>query len=174
MAEGNNHNASGMYAFLFSMVFVFVFFVVIISMKGIDLGENIQDPKKEEVSTFDIASVKEPWAPTEAQLKDFLAYGQKMYVRNCAICHGQEGKGDGPSGKAVNARNLVTGPWKQGGGLINHFKTLQNGIPGTGMAAWKHVPKADRWAIVHYIENITEAKEHTDPAAVAEFAKTAD
>lgn len=91
------------------------------------------------------------------------------------MCHGAEGKGDGAAGAGLNPkpRNLVEGKWTQGGGLIAHYQVLQNGIKGTSMAAYAHFKPADRWAVIHFIESITENKSKDDPAKVAEFAKTA-
>lgn len=173
--HSDNYNRGGLFAFLFSMGFVFLFFVYIIAIHpGIDLKENIQDPKKLQETakdTFDISKIPDPWVGSE----DIVKHGAKVFAQNCAMCHGAEGKGDGAAGAGLNPkpRNLVEGPWKQGGGLIAHFKTLQNGIPGGSMASYAHLKAADRWALVHFIESITKAKGSDDPVKVAEFAKNA-
>ncbi len=173
--HGDNYNRGGLNAFLFSMAFVFLFFVYVVAIHpGVDLKENIQDPKDLEaapVDTFDISKVSEPWVGSEELVK----YGAKVYAQNCAVCHGAEGRGDGAGGASLNPkpRNLVDGPWKLGGGLIAHYKVLQEGIPGGGMVSFAHIKSADRWAMVHFIESITNVKGNDDPAKVAEFAKNA-
>ncbi|AHZ85916.1 cytochrome c [Bdellovibrio bacteriovorus] len=172
----DEYNRSGLLAFAFSMVFVCAFFVYIVAInKGVDLGENVVDPNAPAVEgavpVFDITKVPDPWVSTP----EMVAYGKKFYATNCAMCHGNEGKGDGAAGAALNPkpRNLVEGKWTQGEGVIAHFKVLQNGIKGSSMAAYSHFKPADRWAVIHFIDSITENKSKDDPAAVAEFAKTA-
>ncbi len=174
--QSDHHNRGGMFAFMFSMVFVFAFFFYLVAIhKGVDLDEKVVDPRAPVAEgtklAFNVDKVAEPWVGSE----EMIAHGQKAYTSNCALCHGAEGKGDGSGGQGLNPkpRNLVEGKWTQGGGLIGHFKVLQNGIPGTSMASFAHLKVGDRWAIVHFIESITQNKGKDDPAAVAEFGKTA-
>ena len=172
----DTYNRGGMIAFAFSMVFVFAFFFYLVAInRGVDLGENVVDPNAQVEGAagpaFDITTVKEPWVSTP----EIVTYGAKVFKTNCAMCHGDTGHGDGAAGAALNPkpRNLVEGKWTQGSGAIAHFKVLQHGIPGSSMASYAHFKPADRWALVHFIDSITENKSKDDPAAVAEFAKTA-
>lgn len=173
----DSHNRGGLIAFIFSMAFVFAFFIYTVGIhRGVDLGEKVVDPNApvETVDgkpAFDIAKVAEPWVSSE----DMIAHGKKLFSANCAMCHGATGAGDGAAGQGLNPkpRNLIEGKWKKGGGLIGHFKVLQGGIPGGSMASYAHFKTADRWALVHFIESITQAKGSDSAAAVAEFAKTA-
>lgn len=178
MSESSDvHNRAGFNAFIFSMFFVFAFFAYISFIHpGVDLGESVVDPNaptdKAAGPVFKISDVKEPWVSTP----ELVTYGAKVYKTNCAICHGNEGKGDGSGGSAMNPkpRNLVEGKWTQGNGITDRFKVLHDGIAGTNMAGFKHIKLADRWAILQYIESITENKSKDDAAKVAEFAKTAE
>jgi mono/diheme cytochrome c family protein len=158
------------------MVFCFVFFFYLVVVnKGVDLAENVIDPNAPAVEgavpVFDITKVAEPWVSSP----EMIEYGHKVFTTNCAMCHGNEGKGDGAAGAALNPkpRNLVEGKWTQGGGDIAHFKVLQNGIKGTSMASYAHFKAADRWALVHFIESITQNKSKDTPEQIAEFAKSA-
>jgi len=177
MSENRDeYNRSGLIAFAFSMVFCFAFFFYLVVVnKGVDLGENVVDPNapvaEGAVPAFDITQVKEPWVSTP----EIVAHGAKVYKTNCAMCHGEKGLGDGAAGAGLNPkpRNLVEGKWTQGGGEIAHFNVLTNGIKGSSMASYSHFKAADRWALVMYIESITQNKSTDDPAKVAEFAKTA-
>jgi mono/diheme cytochrome c family protein len=172
----DEYNRAGLNAFLFSMAFCFCFFFYLVAINsGVDLQENVVDPKAPTAEgaapVFDIAQVKEPWVSTP----EIVVYGAKLYKTNCAMCHGEKGLGDGAAGAGLNPkpRNLVEGKWTQGQGLISHFGVLQNGIKGGSMASYAHFKSADRWALVHFIESITQNKSTDDPAKVAEFAKTA-
>ncbi|KYG66958.1 hypothetical protein AZI86_08010 [Bdellovibrio bacteriovorus] len=177
MSENRDEfNRGGLIAFIFSMVFCFAFFFYLVAVnKGVDLAENVIDPnapvEEGAVPVFDINKIAEPWVSTP----ELIAYGQKVFQTNCAMCHGAEGKGDGAAGAALNPkpRNLVEGKWTQGGGDIAHFKVLQNGIKGTSMASYGHFKAADRWALVHFIESITQNKSKDTPEQIAEFAKSA-
>ncbi|MEK6555483.1 MAG: cytochrome c [Bdellovibrionota bacterium] len=169
--NSDQYNKGGLIAFVFSMVFCFGFFIYISFVHpGIDLKE-VSEAPADGTPVFKIADVKKPWEHNEG----VIAHGKKVFANNCAVCHGPEGKGDGPGGAALNPkpRNLVTGPWKQGGDSISQYKTLQTGIPGTSMVSFKHLAKADRWALVQFIHSITQDKPKEDPAAVEAFATSA-
>lgn len=172
----DQYNRGGLIAFLFSMAFVFSFmFYLVVVHPGVDLDEKVVDPHAPvapgQKPAFDINKVAEPWVPSD----EIIAYGAKVYSTNCAMCHGNAGKGDGPAGMGLNPRprNLVEGKWTQGAGLIAGFNVITKGIPGTSMAPFGHLKVGDRWAMAHYVHSITENKGSDDPAKVAEFAKTA-
>lgn len=184
MSSSNDiYNRGGLIAFIFSVVFSFSFiFYISFLHPGVNLKEIPQEAPAGEglagggaggvPANFDAAKVEKPWVASP----ELVAYGRQVYSTNCALCHGAEGKGDGAAGVALNPkpRNLIKGPWKQGGGIVNHYKTLITGIPGGSMASFKHLPKVDRWALVHFIESFTEAKTVVSPAEVEEYAKNAE
>jgi mono/diheme cytochrome c family protein len=173
--QKDQHNRAGLIAFLFSVGFVGIFFVYIVAIHpGVDLGENVRDPIAVHGAVdadLDTSTVKEPWVANA----DMVKQGKKIFLSNCAMCHGNEGKGDGAAGQALNPkpRNLVEGPWKKGGGYIGIYTVLQEGLPGGNMVSYKHLKSSDRWALVQFINSITNAKVKEDPAQVAAFAKTA-
>jgi cytochrome c oxidase cbb3-type subunit 3 len=60
-----------------------------------------------------------------------LEEGKKIFIENCAACHGKEGQGGiGP--------NLIDKYWLHGDGVKNIFKTIKNGVPGKSMKAWQN------------------------------------
>jgi len=169
------YNRGGMIAFLFSFIFVLCFFVYIAFFHpGVDLKENIQVANSlkgtlAEAPAVDISKIAEPWVANA----DMVKAGQKIFSQNCAMCHGTEGKGDGPAGMALNPkpRNLVEGPWKKGGGFIGWYTVLQEGLPPSSMASFKHLKTHEKWALVQFIDSITKAKVKEEATAVASFAK---
>jgi mono/diheme cytochrome c family protein len=170
MSENHDHhNQGGLIAFLGSMTFVFCFFFYIVFInKGADLDEKVSMPPAPGAVKFDLASVKEPWVPTP----EVLQAGQKLFKQNCALCHGE--KGDLVGGIAT-ARNMVEGKWKMGSGTMDHYKVLQNGIPGTQMASFKASLKPyERWALVNFVDSLTTNKSKDKPEDIAAFAATAD
>ncbi len=96
--------------------------------------------------------------PTEA-----LSRGEIQYRRNCAICHGLEGRGDGVAAGVLNPRprNFELGKYRLGTTTTlfpsrqDIQNTIREGIPGTGMPAWRHLPQADLDCITDYCLAIT-------------------
>ncbi|MEO6914356.1 MAG: cbb3-type cytochrome c oxidase N-terminal domain-containing protein [Chitinophagaceae bacterium] len=58
-----------------------------------------------------------------------LAEGQKIFVVNCAACHGAEGQG-------VVGPNLTDDYWLHKGSVKDIFKTIKYGYPDKGMKSW--------------------------------------
>ncbi len=174
------HNRGGFFALIFSVAFCLVFFIYVSFMeKGVDLKEVDESAAAASPAAggtaapaIDMTKVAKPWVENA----DVAAYGKGVYKNTCAVCHGNEGKGDGPAGAALvpPPRNFVEGKWKKGGTSIALFNTLHNGIEGTSMASFKHLPKADRWALVQFVRSITQNKEADDAAKLDAFAATAD
>lgn len=169
------YNRSGFITFIFTMVFVTVFFIYLVAIHpGVDMGENVRDAAiaaAEAPKALDISTVKEPWVESA----EVAQYGAGVFKTNCAMCHGDKGLGDGPAGAALNPkpRNLVEGQWKVGGDSISLFKTISGGIPGTSMPGFTQIKTADRWALVQYIHSITQNKVNDDAAKLNEFAASA-
>lgn len=180
--QNDNYNRGGYIAFIFSMAFSLAFFVYIVVIHpGVNIKE-VAEPAAApeqtlaggaaaEQKTIDISKVEKPWVESA----DVAAHGAKVFATNCALCHGPNGKGDGPAGGSLNPppRNLVEGKWKVGGDSIALFTTLTKGIAGSSMAAFPHIPAPERWALVQYIRSITQNKVKDDEAKVETFAKTA-
>lgn len=169
MAENQDfHNKSGMYLFLGSMVFVTIFFIYMVTFNtGVQLDEKIEIPASKDAPVYNLSAEKEPWVSTP----EIVKAGAKLFKQNCAVCHGE--KGDLVGG-VPTARNFVEGKWTQGEGIINHFKVLENGIKGTAMVSFTAQLKPyERWAILNFVETLTNNKSKDKPEDIANFAKTA-
>ncbi len=90
-----------------------------------------------------------------------VARGKASYQVHCSICHGPEGKGDGPAAFTLVPRpvNLQLHVPQHAPGEV--FYWIANGIPGTAMPAWQQIdpqtgkPKLsdeDRWSIIRYLQ----------------------
>jgi mono/diheme cytochrome c family protein len=83
--------------------------------------------------------------------------GKSLFESNCAMCHGNTGKGDGPVGAALNPkpRNLadkaVQG--QADGDLFWKISEGRGSMPG-----WKVLPQKDRWSLVHYLRSLAGKK----------------
>ncbi|MEC5147861.1 cbb3-type cytochrome c oxidase N-terminal domain-containing protein [Chitinophaga sp. 212800010-3] len=59
-----------------------------------------------------------------------ITAGQKMFVSNCAPCHG-------PQGQGVVGPNLTDDYWLHGGKVNDVFKTIKYGVADKGMKSWQ-------------------------------------
>lgn len=179
--NSDTYNRGGFIAFLFSMIFSLTFFVYVAWIHpGIDLKEVPDEAIGDDIviagdtapGDLDVSAVAEPWISSE----ELIAHGNKVYQTNCAVCHGSSGRGDGPAGRALNPppMNFVTGQWHQGGDRVSIYQTLIDGVPGTSMVSFKHLPKVDRWAMVHFVRSLGEKKVEDNDEAVAEYARSAE
>jgi mono/diheme cytochrome c family protein len=66
------------------------------------------------------------------------AKGKALYEKHCLVCHGPQGKGDGPAGKALKPPAAdFTSPESTKKSEVELRQVLENGKPGTGMDPWK-------------------------------------
>ena len=93
-----------------------------------------------------------------------MARGKLLYDRyGCAVCHGAEGRGDGPV-----ARSLKPPPrdfrdaeaFKNGRSLGAISETIRVGVmdKGVGMPGYPHIPNEERRAIGAYVASLHESE----------------
>jgi len=71
-----------------------------------------------------------------------------LYQTYCASCHGPQGRG----GLVEGARNFTSlQGWKQGTRLIDIYRTLEKGVPGTQMRSFNNLSPWDRFALMHHV-----------------------
>jgi len=81
--------------------------------------------------------------------------GSEIFKQSCVPCHGAHGLGDGPAAATLDPRpRNFTSPsgWTNGYDLASIFKTVSEGVKGTGMASFDYFTKADRIALAHYVQ----------------------
>lgn len=85
---------------------------------------------------------------------ELVEKGKTLFQTSCASCHGETGQGNGPGGVALNPppRNFTSADgWKNSPLLSGIYKTLEEGIPGSGMISYNFLIPEDRFALAHYI-----------------------
>ena len=84
--------------------------------------------------------------------------GHQVYVDNgCPECHGESGRGDGPSAAKLSVRpaHLIDRPLKGGSSAADIVRSVLTGLDGTAMPSFDLViEKADVWALAYWIESI--------------------
>lgn len=81
----------------------------------------------------------QPPADTGAVPADPIAHGQQVYAARCVLCHGPEGKGDGPASAALNPkpRNHTDGVYMKSRTDEDLLAVIRDGKGA--MPAWKSV-----------------------------------
>ena len=106
---------------------------------------------------------------------NLIEKGSVLFRQNCVQCHGELGHGDGPAAATLNPRpRNFTSPsaWKNGYDLPAIFKTLSEGVAGSGMASFDYFTKADRMALAHYVQALGTFSHGTgSPEAMAELTE---
>ena len=83
--------------------------------------------------------------------------GRTKFNINCRLCHGPEGKGDGPAAAALNPkpRNLTSQEVQaETDGELFWKITTGRGV----MPSWQQLPEKDRWSLVHYLRSLADGK----------------
>lgn len=109
---------------------------------------------KERISEEYRVMDRTPVSPTPQS----LARGQELFARHCTVCHGQDGKGDGPAAAAMDPRpanfldlehSAIYGPGEK-------YWLIGNGSGDTGMPGFDKLGPAERWDLVNFILSLQE------------------
>jgi mono/diheme cytochrome c family protein len=100
-------------------------------------------------------------APAEAAAKlnplagkpDAAAGGKKLFLRNCAECHGKDGTGLVEKHAADLHLPVVQ---EQPDGAL--FWKMSNGNPDRGMPSFSRLPENQRWQVVLYLRELGNPK----------------
>ena len=98
------------------------------------------------------------WRPSEeaaskanplARRPQAVAGGKKLFVRNCAECHNQDGSGLLKKHSADFQLAIVQG---QSDGTL--FWKITNGNPDHGMPSFSKLPELERWQLVLFLRTL--------------------
>lgn len=115
---------------------------------------------------------------------ELLVRGKELYTKaKCFQCHGDGGKGDGPSADEleddlkfkIRPADFTKGQFKGGGDVRDIYRTMTTGLDGAPMPSFVDSMKDDeRWAISYYVlsfsafnDPLTGKKLALDPATRA-------
>lgn len=126
----------------------------------------LQEPRI--TSAVDITTLTKP-------TPEMLDKGKQLFTTTCSSCHGNEGKGDGPAGTALNPKprnfSQVDG-WKNGKTVSALYKTLQEGIAGSGMPGYDYMSAEDRIAIISHVRTLIPESPVDIPADITKLDET--
>ncbi len=85
-----------------------------------------------------------------------LVNGKKLYLNNCATCHGATAHGDGPSGKGMQPapRNFHNEERMSAIAPAHAFNTTRLGIEGTSMLPYPALEDDEVWDVSFYLLSI--------------------
>ncbi|MBI4055365.1 MAG: c-type cytochrome [Elusimicrobia bacterium] len=94
---------------------------------------------------------------------DLVSEGKALFKKQCAVCHGSEGKGDGPAAdflfpkprnlasKLFKLRSTPTGELPTDEDLV---RTIARGMPGSAMPSFSFLSEGERKALVAYVKEL--------------------
>ncbi|HZP43873.1 MAG TPA: c-type cytochrome [Candidatus Binatia bacterium] len=103
-------------------------------------------------------------APAPPATPASVAQGRQLYADSgCGSCHGDAGKGDGPSapdlkdaeGRPIAPRDFTAGVFRGGGDRLDLYYRIATGMDGTPMPAYADVLTGEQlYAVVDYVTSL--------------------
>lgn len=111
--------------------------------------------------------------PAPEQSKTLLEQGARLYRdADCAKCHGERGRGDGPSaaglkddwGWPTSPSDLTWRPLKRGSSPDATYLTIATGLAGTPMPSYGDALEGQEiWALVYYLDSLVPPERWLSP-----------
>ena len=96
--------------------------------------------------------------------RESLQNGAAIFQQQCAVCHGEQGRGDGPAAKGLNPKpaNFLDREHSAIYGPGEKFWIIGHGSGETGMPAFPNLSLMDRWDLVNHIYRLQGAEAAED------------
>lgn len=90
-----------------------------------------------------------------------LERGETLFKQQCASCHGDTGRGDGPAAEGMEPAPTDFHDHERAmqRSLFGLYNTITLGVEGTAMPGFSHLPEADRWALAYYAGSLFSSDE---------------
>ena len=97
-----------------------------------------------------LAAYPSPLAPS---FPPDLARGAALYAEQCAVCHGVTGRADGPGAEGLDPPAIAFADVERARqrSVFGLYQVIDQGLEGTAMASFSHLPAEDRWALAFYV-----------------------
>jgi mono/diheme cytochrome c family protein len=84
---------------------------------------------------------------------DARTRGRRLFVENCALCHGERGDGRGARREGLTRapRDFTSATWRESTSPRHVFYAIREGLPGTPMPSWKALSEQDPWDMTSYV-----------------------
>lgn len=110
--------------------------------------------------------------PEPAATSESVAAGRALFDKlQCAQCHGDTGRGDGPSsheqrddwGDPIAPTDLTAGRFKCGGSSADIYRVFMTGLNGAPMPSYvDSINPQEAWQLVHYIRSLHKGADLPD------------
>jgi mono/diheme cytochrome c family protein len=129
-------------------------FAQILILSGSCLLASSVSPLQAEATASDktVVAASDSASSDGVGISPLVISGRDLYRSNgCNSCHGDSGLADTATGMALKARNFQADEYKNGASIEGIVKTLKEGLAGTAMAAYDHIPDDDKKAIAAFL-----------------------
>ena len=113
-----------------------------------DVSAAAQHLRRALIEAYDV-----PVAPRRAP---DLRAAAAAYAAHCATCHGAEGRGDGPAGRALSPPPASFHDRERLAqrSVYGLYSTITLGVAGTGMTGHAALPEDERWGLAFFVANL--------------------
>ena len=90
--------------------------------------------------------------PLSPSVAPDLGRGRALYSSQCAACHGVTGRADGPAARALDPPPIAFTDRDRADqrSIFALYQVVSQGLEGTAMTSFAHLPEKDRWALAFY------------------------
>lgn len=137
----------------------------------------------DEFQTLEPEPLEVPPEPPPADSGTLSRGAEKYRELGCWKCHGEQGRGDGPSARGltddrdhpIRPNDFTRGIYKGGGTLRDIYTRFATGMDGTPMPSYEGTATSeDIWALVRYVKSLAGSKVAVQPSTGRLIARRID